>query len=96
MITYPKIALVLSIAFVFPLIPATPAQTADPPHAFKLGASTVRLDDLNSFDTAVNRHADIFLWYQHINQSLADTRPAVSTYLTAIGSISSQDGSISL
>ncbi len=52
------------------LMLASPAHSTDPAHAFKLGVSTASLTDLNSFDAAINRQADIFLWYQHINQSL--------------------------
>lgn len=58
------------LAFASLLVPVSSARSTDSTHAFKLGVSTVSLDDLNSFDTAINGHADIFLWYQHINQSL--------------------------
>lgn len=58
------------LALAFLLIPASTALTAETQEAFKLGAYTISLNELNNFDAAVNRPADIFLWYQHINESL--------------------------
>lgn len=52
------------------LIPVSSAGSTGSEHAFKLGVTTDSLEALNSFDVAINRQADIFLWYQHINQSL--------------------------
>ena len=70
-----KTALVLSLVLVILLMPATVAQTADPPHAFKIGVTTGGLwpqpmVDLDSFNTAIGRPADYFLWYQHLDERL--------------------------